>query len=114
MQQIISLSALNSVKKLLKQNPTSSDPTDRTFPRIDRRILIGKYYPVEQYESFYDAVSCLLETLNCALKTRDKTSPLVSDMQRAKQDFTTLCSIYLDNPENNELNSVVSAVNTEA
>jgi hypothetical protein len=74
--------------------------TDRTFDRIDRRILIGKF---SSFRMFVDAVDQLLEALDTAY-ANDKSS--LVNVDTAKKDFHELCRIVFTRiTENGDIQS---------
>jgi len=73
--------------------------TDRTFDRIDRRILIGKF---SSFTMFIDAVDHLLEALSFVFAT-DKS--VLIKVETAKKDFHQLCCMLCpDSGENHMVN----------
>jgi hypothetical protein len=86
-------SMTTQIKNYLRDKYAS---TDRTFDRIDRRILIGKF---SSFGMFVDAVDQLLEALGVAFAS-DKSSLIKID--NAKTDFYELCRSILSGTGRND------------
>jgi len=84
--------AVEQIKKILKSD---FDSTDRTFARINRRILLSKY---QTFDAFQVAVKRLLDALKTSMS---KDQIQMENIERAKVDFTCICKSFLPHEEHN-------------
>jgi|AntRauTorckE5430_2_1112549.scaffolds.fasta_scaffold00240_11 hypothetical protein len=70
------------------------DSTDRTIARIDRRILMGKFY--NNFEFFKETIKQLLEALGSVL-SHNKNA--LDQVNRATEDFDNICNAILSNEQ---------------
>ena len=90
--------------KRIKSNMKKNRSSDRTFPRIDRRILIGKY-EVDGVGTFDQALLSLLKSMKGALPIN---SSLVLQVQASIDDFLDLHRRFITDKKDESSNSETS------